>query len=60
MAEGGRGAVTSTCILARKLVEPYLTLEGRFRHLFEPTRQDEAIRHIQTRVEATVVLGLCP
>jgi pyruvate ferredoxin oxidoreductase beta subunit len=26
-------------------------LQGRFRHLFEPTRQDEAIRHIQQRVD---------
>ncbi|MEP6889899.1 MAG: hypothetical protein ABI955_04290 [Nitrospirota bacterium] len=52
MAEGGKGAVTPTSILARKLVEGYLTLRGRFRHLSEPTRQDEAIRHIQDRVDA--------
>jgi hypothetical protein len=35
-AERGKGAVTPTSILARKLVEGYLTLRGRFRHLFEP------------------------
>jgi hypothetical protein len=34
------------------LVEGYLTLRGRFRYLFEPTRQDEAIRYIQERVDA--------
>jgi pyruvate ferredoxin oxidoreductase beta subunit len=49
---GGQGAVTPSSILARKLVEGYLTLQGRFRHLFEPTRQDEPIRHIQERVDA--------
>jgi len=47
---GSKGAVTPTRILARKLVEEYLTLRGRFRHLFEPNRPDEAIRHIQERV----------
>jgi len=52
MVEGGRGAVTHTYIPARKPVETYLKLQGRFRHLFEPTRQDEAIRHIQERVDA--------
>jgi pyruvate ferredoxin oxidoreductase beta subunit len=52
MVEGGRGAVTPTHILTRKPVEEYLKLQGRFRHLFEPTRQDEAIRHIQERVDA--------
>jgi len=72
MVEAGKGAVTPTRILARKLVELYLTLGGRFRHLFEPTRPEEAIRHIHTRVdaleagqriivvEATLVFGLCP
>ena len=52
MVEGGRGVVTHTYIPARKPVEMYLKLQGRFRHLFEPTRQDEAIRHIQERVDA--------
>ena len=36
----------------RLSVEDYLELQGRFCHLLEPTRQDEAIRHIQERVHA--------
>lgn len=51
MVEGGKGAVTPSSIFAHKLVEGYLTLQGRFRHLFKTTRQDEAIRHIQERVD---------
>jgi pyruvate ferredoxin oxidoreductase beta subunit len=31
-------------------VEDYLKLQGRFRHLFEPTVQSEALSHIQERV----------
>jgi pyruvate ferredoxin oxidoreductase beta subunit len=46
------GQVTHTYIPARRPVEEYLRLQGRFRHLFEPVRQDEAIRHIQERVDA--------
>jgi pyruvate/2-oxoacid:ferredoxin oxidoreductase beta subunit len=49
---GGLGSVTPTHIPKRKPVEEYLKLRGRFRHLFEPNRQDEAIRHIQERVDA--------
>ena len=49
---GGRGTVTPTHILRRKPIEAYLKWRGRFRHLFEPNRQDEAIRHIQERVDA--------
>ena len=48
----GRGAVTPTHIPTRKPVEEYLKWRGRFRHLFEPNRQDEAIRHIQERGDA--------
>jgi pyruvate ferredoxin oxidoreductase beta subunit len=33
-------------------VEDYLKLQGRFRHLFEPTMQTESIAHIQGRVNA--------
>jgi pyruvate ferredoxin oxidoreductase beta subunit len=33
-------------------VEEYLKLQGRFRHLFEPIRQEEAIQHTQNRVTA--------
>ena len=51
-SSGDREAVTPTHILRRKPVEAYLKWRGRFRHLSEPNRQDEAIRHIQERVEA--------
>ena len=52
MVEGDRGAAIHIYIPARQPVETYLQLQGRFRHLFEPTRQEEAIRHIQERVDA--------
>ena len=52
MVKGERGEVTHTYIPKRKPGEEYLKLQGRFRHLFEPTRQDEAIQHIQERVDA--------
>jgi pyruvate ferredoxin oxidoreductase beta subunit len=45
------GEVTHTYVPKRKPVEEYLKLQGRFRHLFEPTRQEDAIRHIQERVD---------
>jgi pyruvate ferredoxin oxidoreductase beta subunit len=51
LKEAINGAITHTYIPKRKPVEEYLKLQGRFRHLFEPTRQDEAIRHIQERVD---------
>ena len=51
LKEAINGEVTHTHIPKRKPVEEYLKLQGRFRHLFEPTRQDEAIRHIQQRVD---------
>jgi pyruvate ferredoxin oxidoreductase beta subunit len=44
--------VTHTYIPKRKPVEAYLQLQGRFRHLFEPTLQTHVIRHIQERVDA--------
>ena len=36
----------------RKPVEAYLELQGRFRHLFEPQRDTEAIAEIQARIDA--------
>ena len=36
----------------RKAVEEYLSLQGRFAHLFTPQRQDEVIASIQARVDA--------
>jgi len=37
---------------ARRPVEDYLRLQGRFAHLFEPQRQDKLIDEIQGRVDA--------
>lgn len=51
LKEAINGEVTHTYIPKRKLVEEYLKLQGRFRHLFEPTRQDEAIQYIQAWVD---------
>lgn len=45
------GDVTHTYVPKRKPVEDYLKLQGRFRHLFEPTKQDEALQHIQRQVD---------
>ncbi len=36
----------------RKPVEDYLKLQGRFRHLFEPRRDQQAIADIQARIDA--------
>jgi pyruvate ferredoxin oxidoreductase beta subunit len=52
LKEAINGAVTHTYVPKRKPVEEYLKLQGRFRHLFEPTVQTEAIAHIQGRVDA--------
>lgn len=46
------GRVTHTYIPKRRPVEEYLKLQGRFRHLFEPARREDAIRHIQDAVDA--------
>jgi pyruvate ferredoxin oxidoreductase beta subunit len=46
------GEVVHTYIPARRPVEEYLKLQGRFRHLFEPTVQRDAIAHIQRTVDA--------
>ena len=43
--------VVHTYVPKRRPVEEYLKLQGRFRHLFEPARQDDAIRHIQEQVD---------
>jgi pyruvate ferredoxin oxidoreductase beta subunit len=36
----------------RKPVEEYLKLQGRFKHLFEPQRDEQAIAEIQARIDA--------
>lgn len=52
LKEAIHGKVAHTYKPKLQPVEDYLKLQGRFRHLFEPTRQEEAIRHIQERVTA--------
>lgn len=52
LKEAINGEVTHTYLPKRRPVEDYLRLQARFRHLFEPTRQEEAIHHIQTSVDA--------
>lgn len=52
LKEAIHGQVTHTYIPKRRPVEEYLKLQSRFRHLFEPTPQEQAIRHIQNTVEA--------
>ena len=52
LKEALHGAVAHTQIPARrKSVEEYLSRQGRFRHLFEPRRNDEAIALIQAGVD---------
>ncbi len=52
LKEAVRGTVSHTQIPARrKPVEEYLSRQGRFRHLFEPRRNDEAIAEIQAGVD---------
>jgi pyruvate ferredoxin oxidoreductase beta subunit len=47
-----RGVVTHTHIpKRRKPVEDYLRAQGRYRHLFEPERNEDAIRRIQEHVD---------
>ncbi len=45
------GRVTHTYIPKRRPVEDYLKLQGRFGHLFDPARQEDAIKHIQDAVD---------
>jgi len=52
LKEAIRGEVVHTYRPKLQPVDDYLKLQGRFRHLFEPTRQTEALGHIQSRVNA--------
>ena len=46
------GVVTHTCVPRRKIaVEDFLRGQGRYRHLFEPVRNDEAISRIYHQVD---------
>jgi len=52
LKEAVEGVVTHTYIPHRRRpVEDYLQGQGRYRHLFEPTRNTEAISRIQEQVE---------
>lgn len=51
LKEAVHGEVTHTHSPKRRPVEAYLQLQSRFRHLFEPVRQEDALRHIQERVD---------
>jgi len=52
LKEAVKGKVRHTYIPNRfKPVEEYLRPQLRFRHLFEPKRDDEALAHIQRRVD---------
>jgi pyruvate ferredoxin oxidoreductase beta subunit len=53
LREYEEGRVTHTPVKKPRLpVEEYLKLQGRFRHLFEPTRQQAVLDAIQGRVDA--------
>lgn len=53
LKEYENGRVTHTKIpRPRALVEEYLSLQGRFSHLFEPKRDEATIAEIQARVDA--------
>jgi len=52
LKEAVDGVVTHTYIPHRRRpVEDYLQGQGRYRHLFEPTRNAEAIAHVQAQVD---------
>ena len=51
-AERCSAEVVHTYVPKLQPLEDYLIFQGRFRHLFEPTVQTEAIAHIQGRVNA--------
>jgi pyruvate ferredoxin oxidoreductase beta subunit len=52
LKEAVKGEVRHTYIPNRfKPVEEYLRPQLRFRHLFEPKRNSEALKHIQSRVD---------
>ena len=52
LKEAVNGEVVHTHIPERRPVEEYLKLQGRFRHLFDPVVQQDAIAHIQQTVDS--------
>ena len=58
-AEHGE-VVASTPIRRRVPVEEYLALQGRYAHLFRPTRRDDVIARLQTMADRNITrYGLC-
>lgn len=52
LKEAIHGKVSHTRVPRQfKKVEDYLALQGRFRHLFDPRRDDEAIANIQAEID---------
>ena len=52
LKEAVNGEVTHTYVPRRHVpVEEYLQGQGRYRHLFEPIKNEEALRHIQEQVD---------
>lgn len=52
LKEAINGEVVHTYLPTLSPVEDYLKLQGRFRHLFEPTVQKDTLTHIQATVNA--------
>ena len=53
LKEYHEGKIVHTKIPRQRLpVEEYLKLQGRFRHLFEPERDEKQLAGIQARVDA--------
>jgi pyruvate ferredoxin oxidoreductase beta subunit len=52
LKEAVEGKVTHTYVPHRRRpVETYLQGQGRYRHLFEPIRNDDAIRRLQEQID---------
>ena len=52
LKEYENGKITHTKIPPRVPVEEYLSLQGRFAHLFKPHRDERTLKEIQARVDA--------
>ncbi len=52
LKEFENGKITHTKIPPRTPVEEYLSLQGRFAHLFQPQRDEKTLKEIQARVDA--------
>jgi pyruvate ferredoxin oxidoreductase beta subunit len=53
--EGAHGDVTDVTKIRRRVpVEDYLKPQGRYRHLFTPTRRDDVIARLQARADRNI------